>query len=287
MRCVQLSRLGESRNSYPKMRCVHLIRTQSKMRHSYCAYVVIPQNATHSFITNPCNATSINLSHSVQSDPMLSTAFLKSNIYKSAFTSSHSLHVPNQPLLTHVLVAVVVLVVAAGWCAFFVLVTVEVTVTTDFSVLVGVRGGASLHPNQPGDRQVDVDVGWTCSFEVGDGVAVGVVVVMLSLHPNQPGVWHVVVGVVLGFLSFGLVVVVLVVVVVVVSSRQPHQPGVLHVEVRVVVVVVLVVDVVVVTSLWLLSKKSQLKQSVQSHIGSHTAGAVYASMTSCTTTRIL
>jgi len=89
-----------------------------------------------------------------------------------------------------------------------------------------------------------------------------------SLQPNQPGVLQV---------DDDLVVVdVVVESEVVVSSRQPHQPGVLHVEVRVVFVVKseVVVVVALVEVVWserLDSKKSQLKQSVQSAIGSHLA----------------
>jgi hypothetical protein len=85
----------------------------------------------------------------------------------------------------------------------------------------------SLHPNQPGVKQVVLET----EVLVDVGVLVGVegmlvigrlleVVVFSSLHPNHPGVLQVEVDVIV------VDVLVVVPVVVVVSSRHPHHPGV-------------------------------------------------------------
>ena len=73
---------------------------------------------------------------------------------------------------------------------------------------------------------------------------------------------------------------------VVLSSRQPHHPGVLQVDVRVDVLGVEEVVVDVLGSERLLSKYSQLKQSVQFVIGLHSAGWSYFSRTSLITLTI-
>jgi hypothetical protein len=77
---------------------------------------------------------------------------------------------------------------------------------------------------------------------------VDVVVIGASLQPNQPGVRHVDVVVVVVVVVLTCVEVVVVVEVevgsdVVLSSRHPHQPGVLHVAVRVAVLVFGALDV--------------------------------------------
>lgn len=154
----------------------------------------------------------------------------------------------------------------------------------------------SLQPNQPGVLQVWDDVGVVVVFVLVVWLRVSLVVVS-SRQPHHPGVLHVlvwavvvvvVVVVVIGVVSLFVFVLVLWLPfsLVVVSSRHPHHPGVLHVLVRVVVVIVVVLLVLVVKSEWLLSKYSQLKQSVQLTICLHSAGSSYLSSTSLITTLI-
>lgn len=109
----------------------------------------------------------------------------------------------------------------------------EVAVTTDVTVTVGAGAGVTES---------------LLSVEVVDVVVIG------SLQPNHPGVLQVEVDELEVEVDS---------VVVVVSSKQPHQPGVLQVAVRVLVDDVDETAVVVELEL-LLSKYSQLKQSVQS-----------------------
>ena len=105
---------------------------------------------------------------------------------------------------------------------------------------------------RPGVRHVVLDTARlvVAAAEVGVGVEMAKLVVSVVVGsrqpPNQPRLVHVDVVVVVVTLE------VLVAAVVVVSSRQPHQPGVLHVSVLVGELVDETVELVVVTSEWLL-----------------------------------
>ena len=141
----------------------------------------------------------------------------------------------------------------------------------------GVETGAtvegSLHPNQPGSKQLVAVLVDGDAELVGAGATAGVVVVedaeddvvvvvvvMISLHPNHPGVLQVDVDEVED--EVVLLLVLVVAPLVVLSSRQPHHPGVLQVSVRVLVLEVVVELTLLVTgSVPLLSKNFQLKQS--------------------------
>jgi hypothetical protein len=234
-------------------------------------------------------------------------------IFNSAFGSSgtdfHSLHHPNQYLLTHFR-RVVGKRVGLGFDeevvgegstqispnhSFEVHVVLELVeegrdeVVGGLVVVVG-----SLQPNQPGvshvvelvlvglvlvellRARVVVTVGQGEALE--ETVEVEDVVVVGSLHPNHPGVSHVVVEL--------EDVLVEVAVVVVVSSKQPHQPGVLHVSVRVLVAEVVLLLLVVV-SVPLLSKNFQRTQSVHSVSSSHSGTVSYFLITSLIIVKIL
>jgi len=138
-----------------------------------------------------------------------------------------------------------------------------------------------VHVDEVRDVPMIVDVVVTVGTGAGDGAAVLdfdlLSVVVSSLHPNQPGVRQIVE---LEVVSLAGTLVLEVEMVVVVSSRHPHHPGVLHVVVRVYVVEEEELELVMFGSVPLLSKYSQLKQSVQFGYGSHLGGDSYFSITS-------